>query len=71
MTLEDWPHRVIIFVPSWWEVEDWCRHNLGEWNKDWYKLGIDPLTAFTAVGMQSVWYFKDSKKALLFQLKWL
>jgi hypothetical protein len=54
---------------SYVEVEQWCLENVGEWNIDWYKLGIDPMQWIEEDPI-SEYYFADEKSAVLFKLKW-
>lgn len=65
---ENLKYRAVTTHP-YVEVEEWCVENIGEWDKDWYKLGIDPL-AWTMGDHESEWWFADEKSAVLFKLKW-
>ena len=58
-----------VIETNWIDAEQWCIQFVGEWNIDWYKLGIDP--AATIFGDNSTtWYFKDARKMAMFLLKW-
>lgn len=55
----------------YWEVQEWCEQHVGEFNRDWYKLGIDPLISLNNGGrFESEWFFKDEQKMLMFILRW-
>lgn len=54
---------------DWWEAEQWCNEYIGQWNVDWYKLGVDPAAAMFG-NNTTQWYFKDEQKMVLFLLRW-
>jgi len=51
-----------VVETDWSAAEEWCVEFVGEWDTDWYKLGIDPVT--------HTWYFKDEHKMAMFLLRW-
>lgn len=61
-------HEVKV-VCDWAAASDWCKKHVGEFNRDWYKLGIDP--AATVFGDHATtWYFRDRAMANWFILTW-
>lgn len=54
---------------DWPAAQAWCEENVGEFNVDWYKLGIDPAASLFG-DTTTTWFFKDEEKMLLFLLKW-
>ena len=59
----------VVVDTDWPKAEEWCVKFVGEWDADWYKLGIDP--AATIFGDNSTtWYFKDEHKMAMFLLRW-
>lgn len=66
----DWNYHITLYRDDWPEIQRWCRDNIGEFNQDWYKLGIDPMSFFNDGSVQTTWYFKQEKHAVLFFLKW-
>lgn len=68
--LEDWPYHITIINPNWPDVQVWCEVYIGEFDKDWYKLGIDPAEYIMNGDIRSTWCFKTHENAVLFKLKW-
>lgn len=66
----EWKYHITIETPTWWEVEDWCKICIGEFDVNWYKLGIDPAEWVIDGRTRTTWYFKDEKHAILFKLRW-
>lgn len=54
---------------DWVAAQDWCNENVGEFDVDWYKLGIDPAASLYG-DYTTTWFFKDEEKMFLFALKW-
>ena len=54
---------------DWWEAQEWCKEHVGEFDVDWYKLGIDPAASLMG-DHTTTWFFKDNEKMLMFALKW-
>ena len=65
----EWKYHVIIKEPAWHIVENWCNSYIGEFDKDWYKLGVDPIMWIDG-NTQTDWYFKEEKHCLFFKLRW-
>lgn len=63
-------YKVVIYQNNWSLVEQWCAENVGEFDRDWYKLGIDPAAFFTDGRIESIWYFARETDATAFSLKW-
>jgi hypothetical protein len=63
-------YKVIIHNHDWDLAEDWCLLNVGRFDQDWYKLGIDPVSHLFNDQVESTWYFRNEKDALMFRLKW-
>jgi hypothetical protein len=64
-------YQVIIHNNDWHLAQEWCQQNIGEFDQDWYKLGIDPMSSMFDQKIQSVWYFRDETDAVMFSLKWV
>ena len=54
---------------DWYAAQEWCKENVGEFDVDWYKLGIDPA-AYLMGDHTTTWLFKDEEKMFLFALRW-
>jgi len=68
-------HKAVIRIKDWAEVEQWCLEHIGEWDQDWYRLGIDVAQLAVAIeledyGIETTWYFKDEQKMVMFLLRW-
>jgi hypothetical protein len=61
-------HKVVVDT-DWPKAEEWCIEFVGEWDTDWYKLGIDPV-AHLFEDNRTTWYFKDEHKMAMFLLRW-
>jgi hypothetical protein len=66
----EWRYRITLDTPDWYDVQCWCEANLGEFDKTWYKLGIDPAEYVIEGRTRTVWYFKDERDAIKFSLRW-
>lgn len=66
----DWPYCITIHEPNWVDVEQWCNDYIGQFDQDWYKLGIDPAESLITNNIHTTWYFKNQKDIILFELKW-
>ena len=67
---KDWPYRVEICTSDWYPVQLWCEQIIGEFDQDWYKLGIDPAEYVIDGRTRSTWYFKREQDAVMFKLRW-
>jgi len=70
-------HKAVIRIKDWAEVEQWCLEHIGEWDQDWYRLGIDLAQLVVSIERgaddqtyETVWYFKDEQKMVMFLLRW-
>lgn len=68
----DLKYEVVIHNNDWDLAQAWCEQNIGEFDDTWYKLGIDPMELLfnSDRETESVWYFRHSKDAVAFKLKW-
>ncbi len=66
----DWQYKITIEYAKWWEVEDWCKICIGEFDQDWYKLGIDPAEWVIEGKTRTTWLFKKHEHAIMFKLRW-
>lgn len=66
----DWPYKIVINELDWYAVQLWCEENIGLFDQDWYKLGIDPMMNLNNGTSETTWYFKTHKNAVLFSLRW-
>lgn len=67
----EWKYKIILETPDWPEIQDWCEINIGEFDKDWYKLGIDPAEYFIFGRTKTTWFFKQESHAINFSLRWV
>lgn len=66
----EWKYKITIESPDWFLAQEWCKYYIGEFDQDWYKLGIDPAEFAVEGRIRSVWYFKKLEHANLFALRW-
>ncbi len=66
----EWKYKITLETPDWYEIEQWCRAYIGEFDQDWYKLGIDPAEFIFEGRTRTVWYFKQKRHAVEFSLRW-
>jgi hypothetical protein len=66
----DWTHYITISNPNWIEVEEWCACYIGDFARDWYKLGMDPAAGVIDGKTRTTWCFKNPGNATLFALRW-
>lgn len=65
-----WKYKIILDNTNWPEIQDWCEKYIGEFDKDWYKLGIDPMEFLLDDEIKTTWLFKEEEKAVFFMLRW-
>ena len=68
--MQDWPYHITIENPDWYSAQLWCEANIGEFDRDWYKLGIDPAEYVIDGRTRTTWYFRQHEHAVLFKLRW-
>ena len=66
----EWKYHVTINHKDWEEVAVWCQLNIGTFDQDWYKLGIDIARYIIDGDYRTTWYFKQEYAASMFVLKW-
>ena len=66
----EWKYRITLETSDWYPIQQWCEVYLGEFDKDWYKLGIDPAEYVIDGRTRTTWLFKDEQKCILFSLRW-
>ena len=64
----DWPYVCYTSHP-WMEVADWCAVNIGDFDREWYKLG-EEIMASMIPDYKSTYMFRDERHAVLFKLRW-
>lgn len=69
-SVDDWPYRVTICTTNWYPVQLWCEQAIGEFDRDWYKLGVDLAEMVVDGRMITVWLFRREDHAMLFRLRW-
>lgn len=52
------------------EVEPWLEANIGEFDRDWYRLGSDIASGVMGWNAFDIYRFRDEQSAILFQLRW-
>jgi len=67
----EWKYHVTIYRQDWKTLEHWCNYYIGEFDRDWYKLGIDPAEYIMYGDFRTTWYFKRKEDITLFMLKWV
>ena len=67
----DWAYHITISHQDWSEVATWCHVNIGEFDQDWYKLGIDIIEWAINGKYETTWYFRREQDAVLFSLRWM
>jgi hypothetical protein len=67
---DDWPYQITIATPDWYLAQQWCETNVGVFDQDWYKLGIDPADYFAHGKTRSTWLFRREQDAVAFALRW-
>jgi hypothetical protein len=65
----EWPY-ICYTSHDWLEVTEWCRANIGEFDRDWYKLGEDIAAQSIYTDYKSTYMFRDERHAVLFRLRW-
>jgi len=65
----DWPYVCYTSHP-WMEVADWCAVNIGDFDREWYKLGEDIAAQSIMSDYKSTYMFRDERDAMLFELRW-
>ncbi len=65
----EWP-LVCYTSHPWPEVCAWCEQNIGEFDRDWYKLGEDIAAQSIMSDYKSTYLFRDERHAMLFKLRW-
>jgi hypothetical protein len=66
----DWPYVCYTKHP-YPAVQDWCENNIGEFDRDWYKLGEDIMAmSMNPSTYKSTYMFRKEEHAVLFQLRW-
>jgi hypothetical protein len=66
----EWKYHITVKNPDWYAIRLWCEAVIGEFDQDWYKLGINPTQHIIDGLTQTTWYFKQEKHAILFKLRW-
>jgi hypothetical protein len=56
---------------SWPDLELWCQFNIGEWNRDWYRVHADMAEYIeNENNVLETYHFRTSEQATLFALRW-
>jgi hypothetical protein len=66
---KDWPWVCYTSHP-WPEVCAWCEKIIGEFDRDWYKLGEDIAAQSIMSDYKSTYLFRQEQHAVLFRLRW-
>ena len=66
---EQWPY-LCYTSHDWVEVCDWCAANIGDFDRDWYKLGEDIMAQGIYSDYKSTYLFKREQDVVLFRLRW-
>jgi hypothetical protein len=65
----DWPYVCYTSHP-YPKVCAWCENNVGQFDRDWYKLGEDIAAQSIMSDYKSTYMFRDQRDAVLFKLRW-
>lgn len=69
--LKNFPYKITINEKDWYEAQEWCEKNCGDFGTTWYKLGIDPMQYFNEEERShTTWYFKNEKDFIVFSLRY-
>ena len=66
----EWKFHITLYTPEWYEIQLWCQSHIGEFDVDWYKLGIDPAEYVITGITRTVWCFKHEAHAIKFKKAW-
>jgi hypothetical protein len=66
---EQWPWVCYTSHP-WPLVVEWCNNIIGEYDRDWFKLGEDKAAQSIMTDYKSTYLFRNEQHAVLFRLKW-
>ncbi len=66
----DWKYKITLERSDWIDIQYWCEAYIGEFDKDWYKLGIDPAEYVIEGRTRTTWLFKQERHAVEFSLRW-
>lgn len=66
----EWAYHITVDREDWEVIQHWCNVNIGKFDHEWYKLGIDPADYIIHGSTRTTWYFKEEKHAVIFKLKW-
>jgi hypothetical protein len=65
----EWPYICYTSHP-YPEVQEWCEANIGQFDRDWYKLGEDIMAQSILTDYKSTYMFRDERHVVLFRLRW-
>ena len=65
----EWPY-ICYTSHDWQQVCDWCVATIGEFDREWYKLGEDIAAQSINTDYKSTYMFRREQDAVLFKLKW-
>lgn len=65
-----WKYHITLYTDNWDEIQDWCTCHIGEFDRDWYKLGVDPAQFIIDGIPKTTWWFNKEKDIILFKLRW-
>ena len=66
----DWKYCINLDRDDWDDIQTWCMKYIGKFDRDWYKLGIDPAEYVVTGRTRTTWYFRQHEHAVLFKLRW-
>ena len=67
----EWKYCITLPRQNYSDIEKWCYEHIGEFDVEWYKLGVDPAGMVQShLTPKTVWYFKEERHAVLFSLRW-
>lgn len=52
------------------QVEPWLEANIGKFDRDWYRLGLDIAAGVMGWEMFDIYRFRDEQSAIMFRLRW-
>jgi hypothetical protein len=66
----EWKYKITINEKDWEQVQKWCEIYIGEFDKQWYKLGMDIAQNIFDADYRTTWLFKEEKDVIMFKLRW-
>ena len=63
------PYKCVTHYP-YLQVTPWAEENIGQFDRDWYRLGSDIVNGLLGEPQRDEYLFRDERHAVLFRLRW-